>query len=375
MKILILDAQNQNTLAIVRHLGEKGYFVNVAGSKSASLSFYSKYVVKKIILPDPKKNGKKYIDALIKELSENKYDVLMPVGFKSYQLCAESQNEIRKYTHLVVTSYSNIELASDKVLTYQLARSLNVPCPVTYQIEAANNFKDKEIIFPVVIKAPFESGKNIVEYAYNPNQAVEIFSKMKSSLNGVSPIVQKYVSGDGYGFFAYYKDGKCIKYFMHHRIREYPVTGGASVCAESFSDDKLKETGMLLLDHLKWNGVAMVEFKKDNTDGKYYLMEINPKFWGSLELALCSGVDFPEYIIMEQRGEVIPAINLYKEKVVFQWILNGELFHFLERPSSFLRIIKTMLISKKDFRWSDIKPNLFQFVNIFVHYYKKITSR
>ena len=287
MKILILDAQNQNTLAIVRHLGKKGYFVNVAGSKSASLSFYSKYVVKKIILPDPKKNGKKYIDAFFNVINWKK------VG--------------------VVTSYSNIELASDKVLTYQLARSLNVPCPVTYQIEATNNFKDKEIIFPVVIKAPFESGKNIVEYAYNPNQAVEIFSKMKSSLNGVSPIVQKYVSGDGYGFFAYYKDGKCIKYFMHH--------------------------------------------------------------WGSLELALCSGVDFPEYIIMEQRGEVIPAINLYKEKVVFQWILNGELFHFLERPSSFLRIIKTMLISKKDFRWSDIKPNLFQFVNIFVHYYKKITSR
>ncbi len=149
----------------------------------------------------------------------------------------------------IYVQYTNIELASDKVLTYQLARSLNVPCPVTYQIEAANNFEDKEIVFPVVIKAPFESGKNIVEYAYNPTQAVEIFSKMKSSLNGVSPIVQKYVSGDGYGFFAYYKDGKCIKYFMHHRIREYPVTGGASVCAESFSDDKLKETGMLLLDH------------------------------------------------------------------------------------------------------------------------------
>lgn len=153
MKILILDAQNQNTLAIVRHLGEKGYFVNVAGSKSASLSFYSKYVIKRSFFLI-RKNGKSYIDALIKELSENKYDVLMPVGFKSYQLCAESQNEIRKYTHLVVTSYSNIELASDKVLTYQLARSLNVPCPVTYQIEAANNFEDKEIVFLWSSKLP-----------------------------------------------------------------------------------------------------------------------------------------------------------------------------------------------------------------------------
>ncbi|MFZ7114938.1 MAG: ATP-grasp domain-containing protein [Bacteroidota bacterium] len=375
MKVLILDAQNQNTLAIVRHLGRKGYVVNVAGNKAASLAFYSKYVSKKVILPDPKKKSKDFIDALINELTATKYDVLMPVGFKSYQLCAENQVEIKKLTHLVVTSYSNIKLASDKILTYELANSLNVPCPITYRIDSETSFHENEIKFPIVIKAPFESGKNIVEYANDPDQAAELFGQMKSSLNGVNPIVQKYISGDGYGFFAYYKDGKCMKYFMHHRIREYPVTGGASVCAESFSDDKLKEAGMILLDHLKWNGVAMVEFKKDNSDGKYYLMEINPKFWGSLELALCSGVDFPEYIIMEKRGEAVTEVNNYKEKVIFQWILNGELFHFLERPSSFIRIIRTLFISQKDFRWNDIKPNLFQFVNIFVHYYKKITSR
>jgi predicted ATP-grasp superfamily ATP-dependent carboligase len=37
----------------------------------------------------------------------------------------------------------------------------------------------------------------------------------------------------------------------------------------------------------------MVEFKKDQRDGRFKLMEINPRFWGSLNLAIQSGVDFP----------------------------------------------------------------------------------
>ncbi len=161
---------------------------------------------------------------------------------------------------------------------------------------------------------------------------------------------------------------------MHHRIREYPVTGGASVCAESFYEEELKGLGMKLLDHLKWEGVAMVEFKKDNKDGKYKLMEINPKLWGSLELAITAGVHFPE-LLVEASEERLEFRESTYDKSTFQWLLNGELFHFIERPGAFFRILRSLLISKKDFRWDDIKPNLFQVANIFVHYKKKFSRR
>jgi predicted ATP-grasp superfamily ATP-dependent carboligase len=375
LKILVLDSQNQNTLAIVRHLGQI-HEVHVVGSKKNSLSFYSRYVSSKIILPDPKKNPEEFIVELKKVLSQTSYDLLMPVGFKTYQLCAENQLELSKYTSLTVTSGENIRLASDKHATYALAEKLGVPYPRTYSIKHSVDFDRLTANYPLVIKYPYESGKNVVEYANSADEAKRIFDSMMEMLNysQVTPIVQEYVKGDGYGFFAYYEDGICKRTFMHHRIREYPVTGGASVCAESFFDEELKKIGKKLLDHLKWNGVAMVEFKKDSFDNKYKLMEINPKFWGSLELAICAGVDFPGFLCKKASNIHIVENDSFGN-ATFQWLLNGELFHLIEHPSSFFRIIRTLAKSKSDFRWSDIKPNLFQFINIFVHYYKKISKK
>ena len=143
------------------------------------------------------------------------------------------------------------------------------------------------------------------------------------------------------------------------------------MCAESFHDPKLNEYGTKILDALKWNGVAMVEFKKDNNDGIYKLMEINPKFWGSLELALQSGVEFDEMLIQKARGEEIAVSDKFND-TTFQWVLNGELFHGLERPWTLPRIIGTLFYSKKDWRLLDPVPNLYQLVYIFVHYYKKL---
>ena len=57
---------------------------------------------------------------------------------------------------------------------------------------------------------------------------------------------------------------------MHRRIREYPSSGGPSTCAESYFDEKMLEYGKKILDHLKWDGVAMIEFKKDDSSGTYY---------------------------------------------------------------------------------------------------------
>lgn len=80
---------------------------------------------------------------------------------------------------------------------------------------------------------------------------------------------------------------------MHKRIRELYTMGGPSTCAISVYDPKLLDYGLKILGALNWHGIAMVEFKKDSKDGTFKLMEINPKFWGSLDLAIASGIDFP----------------------------------------------------------------------------------
>jgi len=373
-KILLLDAANQNTLAILRHLGKKGFIIDVCGHQKVSLALFSKYVNRKFIINEPHKNEAGFIEDLVKILSDDKYHLLMPVGFKSYKACARNQELLKKYTNLIITSNGNIELASDKRRTNEFAEKVGVPVPKTFVPLSSEEVENLQLSFPCVVKAPFESGKNIVEYAKNREELLSKFNAMCARNNFKSPdlpIVQEYIVGGGYGFFAYYDNGVCKRSFTHHRIREYPVTGGASVCAESFRDPKLNEYGKKMLDALKWNGVAMVEFKKDNNDGIYKLMEINPKFWGSLELALSSGVEFDEMLVEKASGNDIPVSDEFTD-TTFQWILNGELFHAIERPSTIPKIISTLFYSKKDLRFSDPMPHLYQLAYIFVHYYKKL---
>jgi len=375
MKILVLDGINKNTLAIVRHLGKLRIGeIDVVSHTNYSISFYSKFIHERVISPDPKTVEDDFISFLLDRLKNQKYDLLIPVGFKTFEICSKIQHELKKLSKVILTSHDNIKLASSKKETYVLAEKLGISYPKTWYVENKKKIEEYEFNYPSVIKAPFESGVTLVSYANNHADLVDKYHKMCDENDFTEPnlpIIQEFIQGVGYGFFAFYENGTCKRFFMHKRIREYPVTGGPSTCAETYYDDELKNLGMRILDYLEWNGVAMVEFKKDSNDGKYKLMEINPKFWGSLDLALIAGVNFPYFLCKKALNQKIEFLGDYK-RIRFQWLLNGDCLHFFENPISLFSILRDVFRSKNDIWISDLKPNLFQILKIFEYLYKRL---
>jgi predicted ATP-grasp superfamily ATP-dependent carboligase len=147
-------------------------------------------------------------------------------------------------------------------------------------------------------------------------------------------VIQDYIPGAGFGFYGLFNRGELRAMFMHRRIRELPVTGGASTAAAAYYDERLRDLGVTLMTALKWHGVAMVEMKRDQRDGEYKLMEINPKFWGSLDLSIAAGVNFPYLACrMACDGDVEPVLD-YDRHVKFRWLLPNDLLHVLARPAS-----------------------------------------
>jgi predicted ATP-grasp superfamily ATP-dependent carboligase len=371
--VLVLDADHKNALAIIRHLGKtKQYEIDVVSHNKRSIGFYSKYANEKILVHDPKKDANAYLNDLLGILIKKKYAVILPVSYISYQICSENKEKISEHTHLTITSHENIKLASSKVQTYAFAEKIAVPYPAIIKVNSLDEIESLDPEFPCVIKAPFEIGKNVVDYAHNKEQFIRKYRAIcdKHNMADTLPIVQRYIDGGGFGFFAYYENGQCKNFFIHKRLREYPASGGFSTTAEAFYDPKIETYGKKILDALNWDGVAMVEFKQDKRTGEYYLMEINAKFWGSLELALVNGVNFPQMLIDRALGKDVKTNDSYGRKR-FQWILNGDLFHLFQRPWHLFAFIRDLFIARNDFYWSDIKPNLYQVANIFVHYFKR----
>jgi predicted ATP-grasp superfamily ATP-dependent carboligase len=109
-------------------------------------------------------------------------------------------------------------------------------------------------------------------------------------------LVQGHVAGVGVGAFLVRWNGTILARFMHKRIHEVPHTGGASSFRETWHHPGIMDDATRRLSGMQWNGAGMFEYRWDPSTDRYYLMEFNSRFWGSLHLALFAGVDFPRIL-------------------------------------------------------------------------------
>ena len=366
MKILVTDANAKHALAIVRCLGRAGFPPWVLSFRKGSLSGASRYCRGEWVLPPYQSDA--FPAALMNLLKTESIDLLVPVGTLAFKYLVPLKAEIERYSQMISVGPDKLNLCFSKQRTYDFAESLGIPVPKTTvpksleQVVSA--FEQAGLSFPCVIKSPVEMGINVVDYAHDPDMLESKYRNMcaehQFGPESGLPLLQEYLPGDGCGFFAVYQQGRCGPTFQHHRLREMPPSGGYSVASESYRDDRVQAYGKTLLDGLGWHGVAMVEFKM-NARGLPVLMEINPKFWGSTDLALAAGVFFPLQLIKIARGETLHYASEYRYPFRYHWPLHGDLQHAFLNPRKAFAVLRDCfdLRVKSNLWWfRDVRPTL-----------------
>jgi len=345
MRVFVTDADYKHALGAVRSLGSRGIEVFAGSTGRRAQSFYSRYASGRVVHPPPS-DEEAFVGFLRRYAREHGIDVVLPIGYESNVSMSKNLEQLGRTVNVPVAKWENLQIAADKARSLEFAHDLGIPIPTTFSsIEEVDQF-------PAVAKGALGSGR--VRYLNSP-------ADFESSVRP-HDVLQEYIPGAGYGFYALFRQGEARAIFMHRRIREFPVTGGASTAAESIYDPHLRDLGLRLLEALHWHGVAMVEFKKDIRDGEYKLMEINPKFWGSLDLAIAAGVDFPYLAAtMAFTGDVEPVFE-YRAGIRYHWPLPDEVLHILARPASLPAVVRDSLDpSTRSNVWrKDLRPNLFQ---------------
>lgn len=335
--VLITEASQKNSLGIARSLGEKGKKVFLLAGNKTDQTRFSKHCSGSLTLK------KLDIVKITNFIKTKNIDLVIPVGTTSIKFFAKNHLHFSKITRLFIPSYEGVELCMSKKKTHLLAQKLNIPTPKTFFPSSLNEAKkiSKIIEFPCVIKWPIEVGDNIVDYANDKNDFWIKYKKMIEYGNQTYPMVQEFIEGDGVGYFALFKDGKEVCSYQHKRLRESPPSGGVSVCAKTVHFKDAEIYGNKLLSHLNWNGVAMVEFKMLK-DKSFVLMEINPKFWGSHDLGIASGVNFPLLIIkLLETNENIKINSTFKCKIgtKFHWPIEGDLKYIFYSFERFVAVV------------------------------------
>jgi protein-tyrosine-phosphatase len=147
---------------------------------------------------------------------------------------------------------------------------------------------------------------------------------------GPRVMAQERIAGLGAGASLLRFNGKTRLSFAHRRLHEVPYTGGMSSFREGRLDPELLRLANVLLGAIDYDGVAMVEFRRSARDGRPYFIEINGRFWGSLALALHSGVDFPAALIeYYERGDCGGVAGQYPTGIRCRNVFPGEVGHVL----------------------------------------------
>lgn len=362
LKVLVTDGLNKNTLAVLRSLKSNKYLIDLVSIYHPlfTLGSYSRYCNKTYRLKSNLDNTDDYATELIHLLKKEMYDVLIPVGLKSYLAVSKYKDEFTKYTKVMVPDWDKMQVAYNKDISMDFAKKLGVPIPETITL---HNKADLHKItkFPVVIKSSDDS-RNVVKYCNNEQELESNFKNLKN-FSKTNIICQEYIKGFGCGFYGVYSDGKLIAHFLHKRIKEFPITGGPSAVAESYFDERLFNYGKVLCDSLKWNGPIMVEFKYDAEEDDYKLIEINPKLWGSLDLTIESGVNVPEILVNLAFNEYISSTPAYKY-IKYRWLFPDE-FKVLMSQFSFGNLCEFLKIdqnTRTNFYWIDPLPFVFQLI-------------
>jgi predicted ATP-grasp superfamily ATP-dependent carboligase len=175
---------------------------------------------------------------------------------------------------------------------------------------------DGEPVYPVVLK-PVSTKVEIEGQLRHFWPAIvsnreERAAILESWLPHVRVQQQNYITGRGIGVEMLFNEGQKAWHFTHERLHEYPLTGGRSTYRKSIQPDpRMLAAAETLLKALEWHGVAMVEFKLGQ-NGDFYLLEINPRLWGSLALAIDAGVDFPFGLLLLASQQDLPPQPHYR---------------------------------------------------------------
>jgi len=364
---IVTDGQWRKSVCAIRSLGRAGYRVIVLGDSCFTTGFYSKHTGKRLKGPTAEKDW----DGFAKLLQEacvatgGKPAVILPMEDESCEWLLKNAFRLPQNVKFLLPDPSAFDIASDKARTAMLAEECGIPCPKSYAPEDISALRDLVRTHETdkfVLKPRQSSGSSGIVYG---GEILSIDLEHHWAEHG--PLLfQERIPSDGTAFgvsLLYDSLGVHVASFEYRRLRQYPVSGGPSTQRISVPLSDLTSLSRRLVERLNWRGVAMVEWKLDPRTGEPLMLEINPRFWGSLALAVRAGVDFPRLYADAALGRASANSSpVYQPGIVSRWLIPGDILRYCNEPSQvrepLAAFLRGIVRDSEEFERSDLRGSL-----------------
>jgi predicted ATP-grasp superfamily ATP-dependent carboligase len=303
---VVTDGAWPKSLSAIRSLGKSGYHVAVMGDSLLTTGFWSRFTHCRVIAPTatrfPDRFGVALLGAIRRYSVRAVRPVVLPMEDASLLWIAGNLEKVTAHSDILIPPLEALHIALDKGESARVARQVGLPCP----------------------------------RAWEPADSLE-FAKPEGPGLGAGILMDR--------------DGKCVAAFAHERLHQYPDSGGPSTDRISIESPGLIEKSVAILERIGWRGVAMVEWELDPRDGQTKFLGINPRFWGSLELAVRAGIDFPVLYARAACGDKLHRAGSYPAGVRCRW----EAWDRRDLRGFFATLICSVLLALNPRYWKHVR--------------------
>jgi D-aspartate ligase len=299
-------------LGIARSLGRRGIPVYVLDDNYC-ISSFSRYATR-VVKTDDLLDERKTIDAIF-ELGRRfnlQNWVLFPTRDETVAALSRHRDELAAFFTVTTGDWDSVQWAWDKKKTYELAESLDIPCPKTFNPGSANDLPSLYSHLPLAIKPAvkenffYATGAKAWR-ANTVDELNELYAKAALQIKPEEILLQEIVPGDGreqYSYCAFVRNGVPHSTLTARRARQRPREfGRAASYVESVDVPAIEELSERFIRAIKYDGLVEIEFKRDPRDGKYKLLDVNARAWGFHILGYACGVDFPYLLFADHTGQ------------------------------------------------------------------------
>jgi biotin carboxylase len=366
-QVLIVDRRAVIGAEVCRTLAAQGCETDIFAG-AGSPGFRSRFCTRRLVSP-PFDDAQAYRDALGAAVGAKAYDAI--------HVCHEEAlarllplPESEDWRGLLVPPEASLKIALSKNAALSLAARAGVATPRTTIPEREGDLASiaREFGWPVVVKGDTgESGEN-VRIVWREDHLAEQYREVMARAAGSAnrPALQEFIRGPAYSIGGLFRNGQPLRVVAHRKLIRYPYPwGGMSVKGMTEECPKLLREAFKVFESLEYTGLGHVEFIRDECDGRFKFLEINPRLWGTIGAAQLAGVDlFTPYRQLVRGIPVEPDLR-YRQKVTFHRILR-EVRLIRERPWRAVGFVKDALDPRvrSDFAWTDPGPHLPSFYRL-----------
>lgn len=317
-RALITSASTRVAYCICKNLNRHGIQAVVADSDPLAMSFWSRHAAGRYVYASPFQDEARFVEDLLRIIDKEKIDVLIPVLEETY-FVARHRAALSPHVRIFMAEYSDLISLHDKRSLKNIAGRLGVDMPKTVELEdAMASGWPPDFHFPAVLKPKQGGGGWSIMEVSDPFALRGIVQEF--SLLPERYLVQEKITGPIAGVAMLYSDGDLIASDSYWTVQTYPHPYGQPTVRISRDFPEATAALKTILDDLRWTGPCQADFLHDEARSKSFLIDVNPRFWGSVGQSIARGIDFPYYYYKCAMGENDFSVPLAPPEVATRWL-------------------------------------------------------